>query len=324
MQTEAASRNPRHDWTRGEVRDLYHQPLLELIFAAQQKHRQYHAPGEVQLCRLLSIKTGGCPEDCAYCPQSARYETGILPEVPLTVEEVSRAAERAKREGATRFCMGAAWREARSGKHFEDVLAMVRAVASLGIEVCCTLGMLNDEQAHRLAEAGLTAYNHNLDTSPEFYGRIITTRTYEDRLRTIERVRRVGITVCCGGIIGLGESDQDRVGLLHQLAGLNPHPESVPVNVLVRVKGTPLDNAPDVDPLVLVRTIAAARLLMPASMVRLSAGRRSLARETAALCFLAGANSIFAGEKLLTTPNPGQDEDEALFHDLGLKAMSRA
>ncbi|MGH9355674.1 MAG: biotin synthase BioB [Terriglobia bacterium] len=323
MQTEIASRNPRHDWTRREVRALYHQPLLELIFAAQQKHRQYHPPGEVQLCRLLSIKTGGCPEDCAYCPQSARYETGISPGALLTVEEVGRAAEQAKREGATRFCMGAAWREVRSGKDFEAVLAMVRAVASLGMEVCCTLGMLKEEQAQRLAEAGLTAYNHNLDTSREFYGRIITTRTYEDRLRTIEYVRRAGITVCCGGIIGLGESDEDRVGLLHQLAILNPHPESVPVNVLVRVKGTPLEDAQEVDPLALVRTIAAARLLMPASMVRLSAGRRSLTRETAALCFLAGANSIFFGEKLLTTPNPGRDEDEALLHDLGLKAMSR-
>ncbi len=317
-------RTPRHDWTREEIRSLYGMPLLDLVFEAQQVHRQHHAASEVQLCRLLSIKTGGCPEDCGYCPQSAHYETGVAHGALMPLEDVRRAAEEARQQGATRFCMGAAWREARGGKDFENVLEMVRAVASLGMEVCCTLGMLSDEQAQRLAAAGLTAYNHNLDTSPEFYGRIITTRSYEDRLRTLERVRRAGITVCCGGILGLGESDEDRVGLLHQLASLNPHPESVPINVLVRVKGTPLGEAEPVDPLTLVRTIATARLLMPASRVRLSAGRRSLSRETAALCFLAGANSIFFGEKLLTTPNPGRDEDEALFHDLGLRAMSRA
>ncbi|MGH9771249.1 MAG: biotin synthase BioB [Candidatus Acidiferrales bacterium] len=318
---ESLPRTPRHDRTREEVGALYHRPLLDLVFEAQQIHRQYHPPSEVQLCRLLSIKTGGCPEDCAYCPQSAHYQTEVRPGALLSLEEVRCAAEQARREGATRFCMGAAWREARGGKDFDRVLEMVRAVASLGMEVCCTLGMLSKEQAQRLAEAGLTAYNHNLDTSLEFYSRIITTRNYQDRLQTLERVRRAGITVCCGGILGLGESDEDRAGLLHQLASLNPHPESVPINVLVRVKGTPLAKVEAVDPLDLVRTIAVARLLMPASRVRLSAGRRSLTRETAALCFLAGANSIFSGEKLLTTPNPDRDEDEALFQDLGLKAM---
>jgi biotin synthase len=321
---ELQSQALRHDWKREEIRAIYHQPLLELIFQAQQIHRQFHQPGEVQLCRLLSIKTGGCPEDCAYCPQSAHYPTEVKPGALMPVEEVRRAAERARDEGATRFCMGAAWREVRDGRDFENVLAMVREVASLGMEVCCTLGMLNEHQARRLAEAGLTAYNHNLDTSPEYYGAIITTRRYEDRLRTLEYVRRAGISVCSGGIIGMGESDEDRVGLLHQLAAMNPHPESVPINLLVRVEGTPLGEAEPADPLTLARTIATARILMPASMVRLSAGRRSLSRESAALCFMAGANSIFFGEKLLTTPNPGRDEDELLFRDLGLRAMSRA
>jgi biotin synthase len=321
---ELQSQALRHDWKREEIRAIYHQPLLELIFQAQQIHRQFHQPGEVQLCRLLSIKTGGCPEDCAYCPQSAHYPTEVKPGALMPVEEVRRAGERARDEGATRFCMGAAWREVRDGRDFENVLAMVREVASLGMEVCCTLGMLNEHQARRLAEAGLTAYNHNLDTSPEYYGAIITTRRYEDRLRTLEYVRRAGISVCSGGIIGMGESDEDRVGLLHQLAAMNPHPESVPINLLVRVEGTPLGEAEPADPLTLARTIATARILMPASMVRLSAGRRSLSRESAALCFMAGANSIFFGEKLLTTPNPGRDEDELLFRDLGLRAMSRA
>jgi biotin synthase len=314
----------RYDWRREEIRAIYDQPLLELVFRAQQAHRQFHTPCEVQRCRLLSIKTGSCPEDCAYCPQSAHYRTGIPAHGLLSVEEVRRAAEKALEEGATRFCMGAAWREVRDGKDFEAVLKMVRAVADLGMEVCCTLGMLNQAQAQRLAEAGLTAYNHNLDTSPEYYGTIITTRRYIDRLRTIERVRQVGITVCCGGIIGMGESDEDRVGLLHQLARLEPHPESVPVNLLVRVAGTPLAGVKVLDPLTLVRTIATARVTMPASMVRLSAGRGSLSREAAALCFLAGANSIFSGEKLLTTPNPAADEDDLLFRDLGLRAMGKA
>lgn len=320
---ESQPRALRHDWRREEIRAIYHQPLLELIFQAQRIHRQFHPPGEVQLCRLLSIKTGGCPEDCAYCPQSAHYHTEVKPGALMSVEEVRRAAEKARDEGATRFCMGAAWREVRDGRDFENVLAMVREVASLGMEVCCTLGMLNEHQARRLAEAGLTAYNHNLDTSPEYYGSIITTRRYEDRLRTLESVRRAGLSVCSGGIIGMGESDEDRVGLLHQLAVMNPHPESVPINLLVRVEGTPLSGAEPVDPLTLARTIATARILMPASRVRLSAGRRSLSRESAALCFMAGANSIFFGEKLLTTPNPPCNEDELLFRDLGLRAMSR-
>jgi biotin synthase len=312
----------RYDWTRDSVREIYHRPLLDLIFDAQQTHRKFHDPARIQLCRLLSIKTGGCPEDCGYCPQSAHYETGVQNQPLMDVEEVRRAAKKARDEGASRFCMGAAWREVRDGRDFDAVLDMVRAVASLKLEVCCTLGMLTDDQARRLAGAGLTAYNHNLDTSPEFYGRIIGTRRYEDRLRTIQAVRSAGITVCCGGIIGMGESDEDRVGLLHQLANLEPHPESVPINMLVPVQGTPLADAEPVDSLVLARTIATARLLMPASMVRLSAGRNSLSREAVSLCFLAGANSIFVGEKLLTTPNPERDEDDRLLRDLGLRGST--
>ena len=318
----APSADVRHDWTRASVREIYQRPLLDLVFAAHQTHRKYHNPAEIQLCRLLSIKTGGCPEDCAYCPQSAHYETGVENQGLLAVDEVYSAARKAREEGASRFCMGAAWREVRDGKEFDAVLEMVRGVASLGMEVCCTLGMLTDDQARRLADAGLTAYNHNLDTSPEFYGEIITTRRYEDRLRTIAAVRSAGITVCCGGIIGMGESDEERIGLLQQLASLNPHPESVPINMLVRVEGTPLAAAEPPDPLTLVRTIATARLLMPLSRVRLSAGRRSLTREAATLCFMAGANSIFVGEKLLTTPNPERDEDDRLFRDLGLRPTS--
>lgn len=314
----------RYDWTRDSVREIYHRPLLDLIFAAQQVHRKFHDPARVQLCRLLSIKTGGCPEDCGYCPQSAHYETGLQNQPLMAVEEVYRAARKAREEGASRFCMGAAWREVRDGRDFDTVLEMVRAVASLQLEVCCTLGMLRDDQARRLAAAGLTAYNHNLDTSPEFYGQIITTRNYEDRLRTIQAVRQAGITVCCGGIIGMGESDEDRIGLLRQLANLEPHPESVPINMLVRVRGTPLADAEPVDALVLARMIATTRLLMPASMVRLSAGRNSLSREAVSLCFLAGANSIFVGEKLLTTPNPERGEDDRLLRDLGLRGLTHA
>ncbi len=312
----------RYDWTRDSVREIYHRPLLDLIFSAQQIHRKFHDPTRIQLCRLLSIKTGGCPEDCGYCPQSAHYQTEVPNQPLMGVEEVYRAAKKAREEGAGRFCMGAAWREVRDGRDFDTVLEMVQAVASLKLEVCCTLGMLTEDQARRLAAAGLTAYNHNLDTSPEFYGQVITTRRYEDRLRTIQAVRRAGITVCCGGIIGMGESDEDRVGLLHQLANLEPHPESVPINMLVKVPGTPLADAQPVDTLVLARTMATARLLMPASMVRLSAGRNSLSREAVSLCFLAGANSIFVGEKLLTTPNPERDEDDRLLRDLGLLGSS--
>ncbi len=311
----------RHDWTREEIRRIYRQPLPDLLFAAQQLHREFHDPARVQFCRLLSIKTGGCPEDCAYCPQSAHYSTDVSRAGLLPVDEVTEFAERARREGATRFCMGAAWRQVQDGEDFENVLEMVRRVAKLGMEVCCSLGMLDDGQAERLAAAGLTAYNHNLDTSPEFYGRIITTRNYSDRLRTLAAVRKAGITVCCGGIVGLGESDEDRVGLLHQLSTLNLHPESLPINALVSVAGTPLENREAVDPLVFVRTIATARILMPASMVRLSAGRRSLSREAVALCFVAGANSLFIGEKLLTTPNPEPEDDAAMLHSLGLEPL---
>ena len=314
----------KHDWTRDEVRTISHNPLLDALFAAQAAHRQYFESSEVQLCQLLSIKTGGCPEDCAYCPQSAHYETGLDRQPLLSIEHVMKTAREARDQGVSRFCMGAAWRQVSDGPEFDAVLEMVRGVSSLGMEVCCTLGMLNESQARRLAQAGLHAYNHNLDTSAEFYGEIITTRNYEDRLRTLEHVRKAGITVCCGGIIGMGESDDDRIGLLYQLATLNPHPESVPINMLVRVEGTPLGSSEPVDPLVLVRTIATARLLMPASRVRLSAGRRSLSREAAALCFMAGANSIFVGDKLLTTPNPGRDEDEALLTDLALRPMHHA
>jgi biotin synthase len=314
----------RHDWTREEIRRLYRLPLPELIFQAQVAHREFHRPEEVQLCRLLSIKTGGCPEDCAYCSQSAHYKTGVVREELLNPADVLAAAKRAKAEGATRFCMGAAWRQVTDGKDFDRVLEMVRGVAALNVEVCCTLGMLTESQALRLKEAGLSAYNHNLDTSPEFYGEIVTTRVYEDRLKTIGHVRKAGITVCCGGILGMGESDEDRISLLEQLSRLDPHPESVPINMLVPNEGTPLGNAEELDPLVMVRTIATARILMPASRVRLAAGRRGLSQEAVTLCFLAGANSIFTGEKLLTTPNPGADADHRLLETLGMRAMQGA
>jgi biotin synthase len=314
----------RHDWTRDEIRSIFGLPLPELIFQAQLTHREFHEPEEVQLCRLLSIKTGACPEDCAYCPQSAHYETGVARQDLMNPAEVRQAAERAKAEGATRFCMGAAWRQVPEGKDFEKVLEMVRSVSALDLEVCCTLGMLTEAQAVRLKEAGLSAYNHNLDTSPEFYRSIITTRVYEERLQTIGHVRKAGITVCCGGILGMGESEEDRIGLLEQLAALDPHPESVPINMLVRAPGTPLGEAAEIDSLVMVRTIATARILMPASRVRLAAGRQGMSQEAVTLCFLAGANSIFTGEKLLTTPNPAADEDEKLLRNLGMRAMQRA
>lgn len=314
----------RHDWTRQEIRAIYSLPMPELIFQAQTVHRRFHRADEVQICRLLSIKTGSCPEDCAYCPQSAHYQTGVSRQDLLDPSEVRAAAERAKAEGATRFCMGAAWRQVPEGREFDRVLEMVRAVSALDLEVCCTLGMLSEEQALRLKEAGLTAYNHNLDTSPEFYGNIISTRVYQDRLRTIAHVRKAGITVCCGGIMGMGESEEDRVGLLRELSNLNPHPESVPINTLVRARGTPLEDAADIDSMVMVRMIGTARILMPASMVRLAAGRQEMSREAVTLCFLAGANSIFTGEKLLTTPNPAADEDARMLELLGMKAMQRA
>jgi biotin synthase len=314
----------RHDWTREEIRRIYEIPFPELIFQAQATHREFHRPEEVQLCRLLSIKTGGCPEDCAYCSQSAHYKTGVVREELMNPADVLKAAKRAKVEGATRFCMGAAWRQVTDGKDFDRVLEMVRGVSALNIEVCCTLGMLTESQATRLKKAGLSAYNHNLDTSPEFYGEIITTRVYDDRLRTIAHVRKAGITVCCGGILGMGESDEDRIGLLQQLACLDPHPESVPINMLVPSEGTPLGNAEALDPLTMVRVIATARILMPASRVRLAAGRRQMSQEAVALCFLAGANSIFTGEKLLTTPNPATNDDLKLLESLGMRAMQGA
>jgi biotin synthase len=309
----------RFDWTVDEIETIYTLPLPELIFRAQNIHRQYHDPTEVQGCTLLSIKTGGCPEDCSYCPQSAHYHTPVIRQPLLSVAETLAAATEAREHGATRFCLGAAWRDAPHGQEFARVLEMVRGVRALGLEACCTLGMLTDEQAQALSDAGLTAYNHNLDTSPEFYGEIITTRTYDERLDTLARVRRAGISVCCGGIIGMGESRPDRYRLLEQLSNQQPHPESVPINLLVRVEGTPLAGEKDTDSMELVRMIATARLLMPSSMVRLSAGRLSLSDEAQALCFLAGANSIFMGEKLLTTPNPETDRDHALFHKLGMR-----
>jgi biotin synthase len=309
----------RHDWTIAEIESIYTRPLLDLVFEAQATHRECHRAGEIQGAMLLSIKTGGCPEDCAYCPQSAHYRTSLVREELLGVEETVVAARRAREQGATRFCMGGAWRNVPHGAPFQRVLEMVRGVRELGLEACCTLGMLDDEQAAALAEAGLTAYNHNLDTSPEFYGEIIHTRTYQERLETLERVRHAGITVCCGGIIGMGEDRRARYGLLQELAALQPHPESVPINMLVRVAGTPLAETEPIDPLELVRTVATARLLMPRSMVRLSAGRLALSDEAQALCFLAGANSVFLGDKLLTTPNPGQNADGRLFDKLGIR-----
>lgn len=308
-----------HDWTHREVAEIYTLPLPELIFLAQASHRAYHLPNEVQGCALLSIKTGGCPEDCAYCPQSAHYRTGVARTPLLAVDETLKAAELARQQGATRFCMGAAWRDVPEGAEFDSVLEMVRGVRALGMEACCTLGMLNDKQAQALAAAGLTAYNHNLDTSREFYGKIITTRTYQERLETLDRVRRAGISVCCGGIIGMGEEREDRYELLVRLAAQRPHPESVPINLLVRVEGTPLADASLLDPLELVRMISTARILMPSSMVRLSAGRASLSDEVQGLCLLAGANSIFIGEKLLTTPNPEIDHDRALLDKMGMR-----
>jgi len=283
-------RDLRHDWTLPEIESIYAAPLPDLIFRAQGIHRVHHRPDEVQGCTLLSIKTGGCPEDCAYCPQSAHYQTGVSRTALVTIEDLTAAATDARAQGATRFCMGAAWRDVPDGSEFDSVLAMVRVVRGLGMEACCTLGMLTQSQADSLAEAGLTAYNHNLDTSPEFYGRIITTRTYDERLVTLSRVRRAGITVCSGGIIGMGESRTARCRLLQQLSSLDPHPESVPINLLVRVDGTPLADRPPEDPLDLVRMIGTARILMPASQVRLSAGRLELSDEAQALCFIAGAN----------------------------------
>lgn len=304
--------------SRDEVAEVYRTPILDLIFRAAAVHRQHHDPAHVQVCVLLSVKTGGCPEDCGYCPQAARYHTSVEAQPLLEVDRVLDAARRARSEGATRFCIGAAWREVRDNAQFEQVLAMVRGVKALEMEACCTLGMLSPDQARRLKEAGLDAYNHNLDSSEEFYDRIISTRTYEDRLQTLDHVRSAGISVCCGGIVGMGETEDDRIGLLHTLATLPEPPESVPINALVPVAGTPLGERPPVEIWDMVRTIATARILMPESMVRLSAGRIHMSEAEQALCFLAGANSIFAGDKLLTTPNPAVDRDRQLFDRLGL------
>ncbi len=309
-------------FTKEEVRALYDRPLLPLLDEARKVHLQHHPDNEIQLCTLLSVKTGGCPEDCSYCPQSSKYETNVGPEKMLDVEHVIASARRAKELGSTRFCMGAAWREVKDGPAFDRVLSMVRGVKDLGLEACVTLGMLDENQAKKLADAGLDAYNHNLDTSRENYRSIIRTRTFDDRLKTLDNVRKAGITVCSGGIIGMGESDDDRCEMLRTLANLDPQPESVPVNALVPVEGTPMADRPPVDPFDLVRMIAVARILMPKSRVRLSAGRESLSREAQMLCLMAGANSIFFGEKLLTTPNPNEAEDLAFLRDAGLATLA--
>ena len=308
----------RHDWTVAEIRALLELPLVELLWRAQQLHRQANPGYRVQLASLLSVRTGGCEEDCAYCPQSLHHSSDVSGRPELEVEAVLERARAAQRAGADRFCMGWAWRHIRDGAPFEAMLAMVRGVRELGLEACVTAGMLTDSQAERLAEAGLTAYNHNLDTSPEHYARIISTRTYQDRLDTLQRVRRAGITMCCGGIIGMGESLSDRASLLQVLACLDPHPESVPINGLVAVEGTPLADRPALDPLELVRMVAAARILMPRSRVRLSAGREGLGREAQILCLLAGADSIFYGDTLLTTANPAMQSDRELLAAAGV------
>lgn len=308
----------RQDWTREEIRAIYDSPFLELVYKAATAHRQYHNAQEVQVCTLLSIKTGGCPEDCAYCPQAARYHTDVKVQKLMDVDTVLASAREARDNGSTRFCMGAAWREVRDNRDFDKVIDMVKGVNEIGLEVCCTLGMLTDEQAKRLHEAGLYAYNHNLDTSEEFYDDIISTRTYDDRLKTLSAVRKSGISVCSGGIIGMGETIEDRIGMLHTLSTLPEHPESVPVNALVPVEGTPLEDQPKVPVWDMVRMIATARIIMPKAMVRLSAGRVRMSPEEQAMCFLAGANSIFAGDKLLTTPNPDVLEDKALFQLLNI------
>jgi biotin synthase len=311
---------PHPVYTLAEVRSIHDLPIPDLVLRAQLVHREHHQATDVQLCTLLSVKTGGCPENCSYCPQSSHYDTGLDKQRMMKPPEVLEAATRAKAAGATRFCMGAAWREVKDGPAFDEVLEMVRGVKGLGMEACCTLGMLTESQAQRLAEAGLTAYNHNLDTSRAYYKSIISTRTFDDRLRTLGNVRKAGITVCSGGIIGMGESLDDRCEMLMTLANLDPQPESVPVNALVATAGTPLENQPPIDPLELVRMIGTARILMPKSRVRLSAGRLSLSREAQVLCFLAGANSIFYGEKLLTTGNPDVDADQTLLRDAGMRA----
>ena len=320
LNTVQPTMGPR-TWAVDTVAQLFELPFNDLLYRAQQIHREHFADGEVELATLLSIKTGGCPEDCAYCPQAARYHTGVQAEKLLPLEEVVTAARAAKQNGATRFCMGAAWREPK-GRDVERVQAMVSAVKSLGLETCATLGMLSDQQAQQLKQAGLDYYNHNLDTAPEFYSHVITTRVYQERLDTIKHVRRAGIKVCCGGIVGMGETRLQRAGLIAQLANLDPYPESVPINHLVQVPGTPLYGAEPLDPLEFVRTIAVARITMPSARVRLSAGRREFGEAVQALCFLAGANSIFYGEKLLTTCNPEAEADRTLLAKLGLRTRA--
>lgn len=318
--SEMARPELRHDWTANEIGEYFDLPFNDLLYQAQQQHRTSFDPNQVQVSTLLSIKTGRCPEDCGYCPQSVRYDTGLENESLLPLEQVLDQARAARARGSSRFCMGAAWR-APKDRDLDPVIEMVKEVKALGLETCLTLGMLSDAQTERLREAGLDYYNHNLDTSPEFYGEIITTRTYQDRLDTLQRVRKAGINVCCGGIVGMGEARADRIGLLRQLANQSKHPESVPINLLVKVEGTPLADSRDLDPIEFVRTIAVARILMPASFVRLSAGREAMSDEMQALCFLAGANSVFYGEKLLTTPNPAADRDRRLFDRLGIETV---
>ena len=317
----AGSGTIRHDWTRAEVRELLEMPFPDLMFEAQRLHRLYFDPRDVQISTLLSIKTGGCPEDCAYCPQSAKYDTGVKAEKLMSVEKVLADARAARDAGAQRFCMGAAWRSPKD-RDLDKVCAMIEGVKALGMETCVTLGMLTGAQAQRLKDSGLDYYNHNLDTSPEYYEKIITTRCYQDRLDTLEAVREAGIHVCCGGIVGMGETLDDRAGMIQTLASLPEHPESVPINLLVQVEGTPVSLGQKTDPLDFVRVIAASRITMPASVVRLSAGREDMSEETQTLCFLAGANSIFYGPKLLTTPNPARDRDMQLLDKLGMRPMS--
>ncbi len=321
LQTAGPSGSVRHDWTRAQVRALFALPFPELMFQAQTVHRAHFDPAEVQISTLLSIKTGGCPEDCAYCPQSVHYDTGVKAEKLMSLDAVLAEARAAKNAGASRFCMGAAWREPKD-RDLDSVCAMVEGVKQLGLETCATLGMLTRPQAIRLRHAGLDYYNHNLDTSPEHYGAIITTRTYQDRLDTLGHVRDAGMHVCCGGIVGMGESVEDRVGMIATLATLPEHPESVPINMLVQVEGTPLAGGNALDALDFVHTVAVARICMPKSVVRLSAGREDMTDETQALCFLAGANSIFYGPKLLTTPNPERDRDLRLLDRLGMVPMA--
>ncbi|MBS0625508.1 MAG: biotin synthase BioB [Verrucomicrobia bacterium] len=311
----------RSDWTKEEIREIHDSPLLELIYRAATVSREYHTADRVQVCSLISIKTGGCPEDCKYCPQSARYRTNVEAAPLMSEEEIVDQAKAAIASGATRVCLGAAWRSVRDSSQFDLILRAVRKIADLGVEVCCTLGMVSESQALRLKEAGLTAYNHNLDTSPEFYPSIVTTRRYEDRLQTLDTVEKAGIGVCCGGIIGMGESLDDRISLLHQLATRNPHPGSVPINLLIPIQGTPLEMRKKVPIWEMVRMVATARITMPKAMVRLSAGRLGRSLEEQALYFLAGANSIHSGKKLLTRPNPDYSEDEEMFRLLGLRAL---